>query len=92
MRYSKLVWRNHGPEFPDLIYSQIDDDGYEVRKVEVFPDGHYGCSDGIEQRGRTELSDRPMPEHLDPATRDLTLLALDSQEFDRQWRLATGSR
>ena len=42
MRYIKVKWIHSYPDEPVLLYSEIDDSGWEVRKVEVFPDGAYG--------------------------------------------------
>ena len=39
MEYLKVKWRHHHPDEPIEIYSEINQDRWEVRKVEVFRDG-----------------------------------------------------
>ena len=42
MTYIKTVWRHALPDEPTVLYSEIDSDRREVRKVEIFADGRVG--------------------------------------------------
>ena len=68
------------------MYSEIDKKRWEVRKVEVFPDGHRGHASAAGSFGGTRLGKEPIP--------PLTEIAADSQfepaeisreEFERVW-------
>lgn len=60
MGYLRVEWTQHNPEMPVEIYSELDEDRWEVRKVEVFADGRVQYSDGVESTGRTDLSELPI--------------------------------
>lgn len=36
MRYFKIHWLHTFIDEPEYIFSEIDEEGYEVRKVEIF--------------------------------------------------------
>ena len=42
MRYLKAIWHRAGKHDPIVLISELDDERYEVRKVEVFAGGLLG--------------------------------------------------
>jgi hypothetical protein len=48
MNYVLVKWIHSFPSEPVLLYSEIDENRWEVRKVEVYADGHcgYASSEG----------------------------------------------
>jgi len=42
MEYIKVKWLHDFPEEPKLLYSEIDAERNEIRKVEIFKDGTMG--------------------------------------------------
>ena len=42
MQYLKALWHRAGKQDPIVLISELDDERYEVRKVEVFADGLLG--------------------------------------------------
>jgi len=42
MTYLKVKWIHSHPDAPVLLYSELDRERWEVRKVEVFRDGSLG--------------------------------------------------
>lgn len=46
MQYIKVKWVHPPNEYPVMLYSELDDRRYEIRKVEVFADGRmqYACA------------------------------------------------
>jgi hypothetical protein len=40
---------------PVVLYSELDDNRFEVRKVEVFRDGRLGYADAVRSSGGTGL-------------------------------------
>lgn len=61
MRYLKVVWRHDSDDYPIEIYGELDDEGYEVRKVEVYRNGHHDYADSLKPTGWTELGEAPVP-------------------------------
>ena len=41
MRYFKIHWLHSFIDEPEYIFSEIDEEGYEVRKVEIFKNGNH---------------------------------------------------
>jgi hypothetical protein len=52
--YLLVFWRHDFPEDPVWLFSELDDERSEVRKVEVYRDGHHGFADGSTSTGITE--------------------------------------
>ena len=86
MRYIVVKWKQHDPSYPSVLYSELDDAGWEIRKVEVFADGRVGYADRSGTSGGTRLSIEPLP--------SLTEIAADPQfepremgreEFEKVW-------
>jgi hypothetical protein len=96
MRYLKVIWEHDLPNEPVALFSELDDANRELRKVEVFADGHYGFADMEGSIASTVLAETPLPSFDE--------IASDSQfrpewiarpDFERIWRtarrLATGA-
>lgn len=46
IRYVKVTWiHEDNEECPSLYYYELDEDGYEIRKVEIFKDGRFSYID-----------------------------------------------
>jgi len=61
MDYLRVKWIHQFADEPTLIFSELDDARWEVRKVEVFPDGTKGYADSTESTPRTGLGKLPVP-------------------------------
>ena len=93
MRYVRISWRHDHVGEPTTLYSEVDDERREVRKVEVFSNGRCGYASVLASAGGTRLGEVPMPE--------LGTIAADPQfgpaeitaaEFEAVWseRLSRG--
>jgi hypothetical protein len=86
MRYLKVLWLQDHPGEPIELYSELDDGGWERRKVEVFRDGSIGFASASESGGTTTISERPLPSieeiAADPQFRPS---AISKAEFERVW-------
>jgi hypothetical protein len=86
VKYVKTSWRHDFDDEPVLIYSELDEDGYESRKVEVFRDGRSEWSDENHQTDDIGLSEIPFPGADEIAAHpefDVEEIALT--EFERVW-------
>ncbi|NEW08356.1 hypothetical protein GK047_20365 [Paenibacillus sp. SYP-B3998] len=61
MRYMIVEIHKTSMLVPSIIYSEIDSEHYEVRKIEIFSNGHTGFATEILEFGGTGLSDKPIP-------------------------------
>ena len=60
--YVRLDWIHDHEDEPHLIYSELDDERYETRKIEVFKDGRIvKVSEDHPESGSTGLAVLPIP-------------------------------
>src|SRR5262249_45225376 len=86
MRYLRVEWIHPDPNEPATLYSQLDDEGWEVRKVEVFADGRVGFASGMEATPSTVLGEKLVPSVEEIATdRQFRPVLISREEFERIW-------
>lgn len=89
MRYQRVRWRQDSAEFPVVLYSEVDADGWEVRKVDEYADGRRDLAgEGIET-GSTFLGEDQTPP-IDEINADPQFDAVEitADEFESVWRAA----
>jgi hypothetical protein len=90
MKYIKVTWNHQHEAEPVLLYSELNDDGFEVRKIESYkslPPGYAGP--GIE-RGKTWLSINKIPSLEEiSAQPEFIPVEITADEFEREWRRVT---
>jgi hypothetical protein len=88
MHYIKVRWLHSHADEPILLYSELDQDGWETRKVEVFADGRIGYASATEATPstRTKLSIEPLPP-LDEIASDPQFqpVEITKDEFEEVW-------
>jgi hypothetical protein len=57
--YIRVEWEHESPDDPITFYSELDEERWEVRKVEVFRDGRVAHAWGKGSTGTTRLGDQP---------------------------------
>ncbi|MBU2693720.1 hypothetical protein [Pimelobacter sp. 30-1] len=89
MRYQRVHWRHGLAEFPVVLFSEIDGDGWETRKVDEYADGHLDLAGNGIETGRTFLGLDRVPS-LDEINDDRQFLAeeITAEEFDTVWSKA----
>ncbi|WP_335341881.1 DUF6881 domain-containing protein [Ralstonia pseudosolanacearum] len=89
MIYVCVRWIHAIPSEPVFIYSEIDPDNFELRKVEVCADGRMGLSDGANSDGETMLSTEPLPSLQEIATDpQFVPVEITQEEFEMMWSAA----
>jgi hypothetical protein len=85
-KYIKIRWKHSSPADPVLFYSEIDDDRWEIRKVEVFHDGHCEYASVTESTGGTVLGLAPIPP-LEQIAEDPQFepIEISHDHFERVW-------
>ena len=87
MKYFFVKWLHAFDEEPIIIYSELDNDRYETRKVEIFRNGTKGFADALETFGSTQLGVVPVPDIEDIAN-DPEFLPeeITKEAFERVWQ------
>jgi hypothetical protein len=61
MTYIRVKWIHSFSNEPVLLYSELDRQGWEQRKVEIFADGSMGYADANTSSMGTKLSEETIP-------------------------------
>ena len=86
MRYLKVRWIHRHPDDPVLLYHEVDDQGWERRKVELFADGRVGFASACEGSPATGLSIEPLPTPEEiAADPQFEPVEIEKEEFERIW-------
>lgn len=92
MRYIAVQWNQTNPEYPVWLYSEIDDAGWEQRKVEVYADGTHDFAGEGRHTGSTELGLDVVPPTAEIATNpEFSPREISREEFEVLWRKVAGN-
>lgn len=86
MRHEKVIWHHDNPDEPIVLCSEVDDDGWERRKVDECRDGRLDRADAESEAGTTRLADQVMPslEEIN-AQGPFEAATISSDEFEALW-------
>ena len=85
--YLLVRWNNAPPGMPAEMWSELDDERSEIRKVEVWSDGRVGYAVGSEEVGGTRLSISPIPSVEDiSAQLPFEPIEISEAEFEARWQ------
>lgn len=90
MTYLKVYWKHSFPDEPTIIYSELNENREEIRKVEVYTNEILGYAwKDISMRG-TYLSECEIPE-LSEINKDVEFQGIEirKEEFEMIWEKAT---
>ena len=91
MRYVRVRWTSTDPSDPVLLYSELNDERWEVRKVEVYLDGSCGWASPTASSGDTMLGLVPVPELREIASDpQFDPEEISKAEFDSVWARCGG--
>ena len=62
MLYYKTIWNHTNDYDPIIMYSEIDAERFETKRLDIFPDGHVAYFDN---RTPLELGEAPYPSDFD---------------------------
>jgi len=86
MRYLYVKWLHKDPNAPVHLYSEVGEDSYECRKVEIYADGRKGFADSSEEAGGTVLGSMPVPSLKEIAAQpEFEPKEIPQEEFQRIW-------
>ncbi|MCP4305661.1 MAG: hypothetical protein GY788_12430 [bacterium] len=89
MKYIKVKWIHEFENEPVLLFSEIDTERWEKRKVEVYANGHMDFADTKQETGKTFLGLEPLPS-LEQIASDPQFqpVAISEAEFEDVWERA----
>ena len=86
MQYLRVQWSHSHPNDPVEIWSELDDEGWETRKVEIFPDGTLGYASETESAHATTLGEAPIPSLAEiAADPQFKPTQVSKKEFESIW-------
>jgi hypothetical protein len=90
--YIRVEWRHDLQDEPVLYYSELGDDRYETRKVQLYRDGRSEWADGSHESDRVGLSEIPFPP-LEEISGQPEFMAnsVSAEEFEEVWNASRGS-
>lgn len=90
MKYIKVRWLHELENEPVMLLSELDDQSFELRKIELYADGHAGYADSDREVGGTFLGEVPVPSVAEIAL-DSQFVAeeIDAVEFEAAWKKAS---
>ena len=92
MEYIKVRWLHKNPDEPILLYSELDDERWETRKLEIFRDGRICRASSLEEAGGSRLGVEPVPSLTDiNGDPEFQAESISESEFDCAWQVADGA-
>ncbi|AZS13828.1 DUF6881 domain-containing protein [Paenibacillus lutimineralis] len=82
MKYLKCKWIHDFMNEPTIIISEIDENRFETRKIEIFRDGKFGLAALNLEYMNTRLGEVPLPD----MDEQFEVQSISSQEFNEMWR------
>lgn len=91
--FLKVTWDHGHPEEPVWLYSELDEERYEIRKVEVYRDGRQGFAERGRSVGGSVLGEIPVPTVREFANEpeDLQASEISKEEFESRWLAAVSA-
>lgn len=84
--YLRVRWLHTHAEDPTLLYSELDEARWEVRKVEIYADGRVTYATGNGRSGTTRLGDAAVPPLAELAAMpEFEPVEITRAEFDAVW-------
>ncbi|WP_148307028.1 DUF6881 domain-containing protein [Nocardia nova] len=92
MKYLKVKWNHQHPEEPVYFYSELSPERYEVRKIQIYGDGHRDWASETSEHGSAFLAEIQFPS-LKEISSDADVQAWDisAEEFEALWKETVNS-
>ncbi|MFF1478255.1 DUF6881 domain-containing protein [Streptomyces sp. NPDC058301] len=91
--YVKVRWDHEFTEEPVDVFSELDDQRYEVRKVEVYRDGRLDWADASRETDTIGLGEVPFPDLKEiNAQEEFHAETITVAEFETAWDRARSRR
>jgi hypothetical protein len=89
VRYVKVAWDHDFADDPVVYLSELGDDGYETRKVQLYRDGRSEWADESFETATVGLSEIPFPPLEEISGQpEFTAQVITPEEFEFAWNEA----
>lgn len=89
-QYLRVEWLHSLVDEPVTLFMELDQERWEVRKVEVYRDGTMSFANGSRSSGTSKLSIEPIPAIAEIASdQQFIPETISPEEFEAVWSLAT---
>ena len=87
MKYIRVRWNHTNPDEPVWLFSEVDEEGKELRKLECFRNGFCDFASSEASSGTTALMTLPLPDLSALARRDpeFTPVEITKEQFEEVW-------
>lgn len=86
MKYVCVIWDHNFLDEPIEIYSELDDCDWEVRKLEIYPNGTATFADMTHSMGSSMLSLIPFPQLNEISSQpEFEAHEISASKFDELW-------
>ncbi|MGN5380524.1 DUF6881 domain-containing protein [Streptomyces lasalocidi] len=92
MEYVKVEWSHSFEEDPVIYLSELGDDRYETRKVQIYRDGRSEWADETHETATVGLSEIAFPDLREISSQpEFTAVLISAEEFELAWNRARES-
>jgi hypothetical protein len=93
MKYLMVRWKHSNADEPVVLYSELDEQRMQHRKIDMYRDGRWGFADEREEVGGSWLGDAPTPsvEQLN-ADPEYEAEEIDKADFEKLWDARRNAR
>lgn len=92
LSYIRVWWLHSSPDDPVELWSELDPYRYEVRKVEIWADGHVGYASANREFGGTALGTEAVPSLEEiAADPEFKPEVVSRSDFEERWRTSAMS-
>jgi len=89
MNYIRAKWMHSQLHEPVVLLSELDQDRWEIRKVEIYADGRLDYADHQRSSSHTRLSSEPIPSLAEiGADKQFEPSEISAAEFEAAWNRA----
>ncbi|WP_344101870.1 DUF6881 domain-containing protein [Nocardiopsis rhodophaea] len=89
MRYVRVKWEHDFEDDPVVYLSELGEDGYELRKVQIYRDGRTEWADETRETETVGLSEIAFPSNEEiSSSPGFCARDISREEFERFWREA----
>jgi uncharacterized protein DUF6881 len=89
MNYIRVAWHHSFPDEPIVLYSEMNEERWEVRKVDIFRDGPPGIASATLSTRDAMLGEKPIPPTSEIASDpQLKPSEITKEEFEEVWSRA----
>jgi hypothetical protein len=86
MEYIYVEWLHNTKNDPIILISELDENRYELRKIEIYKDGKVGFATKKIEFMDTRLAEVPIPSKEEIAFQDEFLVReITKDEFENYW-------